>query len=152
MKSLSKYNFYRFIPAINIILSLSAGVLIIFVLLHLKRPYYPVSAQNWDKQIKITAEEQVLIPPEIPGFDEEIFKRKQLFNLALRKNKPQEKKEFTLLGISIGSKNIAMLKDTRENKDYYCREGDKIGAFNIKQILKDKVILESEGSILVISQ
>ncbi len=155
MKQLDKYNFFKLIPAINIVLSFSAVVLVFVILFNMKRQYYPDFAGSKtliSGQIGIIGTENAKIVPAIPAFNEDIFKRKKLFNFSKRKSKEPEKREFILLGASVGEKNIAMIKDTRENKDYYCREGDKIGGFIIKQIVKDKVILESEGNILIISQ
>lgn len=154
--AINKHNFFKVIPAINIALSCSAVVLIFIVLFSLRKPYYPDSMRGKAQIIEQTglpaATERAKDLTAIAGFSEEIFKRKQLFNFSKRKNKEAKDDEFLLLGVSIGEKNIAVIKDTRESKDYYCREGDKIGNYNIKRILKDKVILESENNILVISQ
>lgn len=151
-----KYNILKLIPAINIALSCSAFILLCIVLSSLRKPYYPDSKKA---NVQISEQtgarggaEPVKVLPAASGFNDEIFKRKQLFNFSKRRNKEAKGQEFLLLGVSIGEKNIAMIKDTRENKDYYCKEGDKIGNFNIKLISKNKVILESEGDILVISQ
>jgi len=57
--------------------------------------------------------------------------------------------EFELLGlVSVGDKTAAMIRDVHENKDYYCLGGEQIGAFKVKHILKDKVILQSESQTL----
>lgn len=153
---LKKCNFVKIIPAVNIALSCSAIVLIFIVLFNLRKPYYQVSTEGKAQisgQIGISSGvEPAKDFTAVFDFSDEIFKRKQLFNFAKHKGKETKDQEFILLGISIGEKNIAMIKDTRENKDYYCKEGDKIGNFSIKQIFKDKVILESEGNIMVISQ
>lgn len=153
---LSKYNFNRIIPAINITLSCSAVILVIIVLFSLRKPDYSAYSKGNARileqtEINVGAKpEKELI--ETADFSEEIFKRKQLFNFSKIKNKEARNQDFILLGLSIGDKNIAMIKDIKENKDYYCKEGDKIGIYNIKRILKDKVILESENNVLVISQ
>ncbi len=143
-------------PAVIIALSCSAVVLILIVLFNLRKPHYLSSAEGiaqFSEQTEISGRMELNKDFEtIPDFSEEIFKRKQLFNFSKLKSKNAKDQEFILLGISIGEKNIAVIKDSKENKDYYCKEGDKIGNYNIKQIVKDKVILEAEGNILVISQ
>lgn len=155
MRELNKNNFLKILPAINIALSCSAVVLVFVIFFNMKRQYYPdlAAARTLiSGQIGITGLENAKTFPPLPAFNDNIFKRKNLFNFSKRKSKEPEKREFILLGASVGEKNIAMIKDTRENKDYYCREGDKIGSFIVKQIVKDKVVLESEGNILLISQ
>lgn len=153
---LDKYDFIKIIPAINIALSYSAVVLIIIVLFNLKKPHnfvYTGVKTQISGQTEINGDAKTNKDfAAISDFSEEIFKRKQLFNFSKLKNKAAKGQDFILLGLSIGDKNIAMIKDTKENKDYYCKEGDKIGKYNIKRIFKDKVILESENNVLVISQ
>lgn len=153
---LNKYNYCKIIPAINIALSCSAVVLFVIVLFSLRKPNYSLSAVDKDQKSEqsgiISGTEPAKNFQVMPDYNEEIFKRKQLFNSSKLKGKETKGQEFILLGVSIGEKNIAMIKDARENKDYYCKEGDKIGSFNVKQIAKDKVILESQGNIMVISQ
>ena len=153
---LTRYNFAKIIPAVIIALSCSAVVLIFIVLFNLGKPHSLIlnkGKAELSEQAEISGE----VKPAkdfaaISDFNEEIFKRKQLFNFSKLKNKTAKDQEFILLGVSIGEKNIAMIKDTKDNKDYYCKEGDKIGNYNIRQIEKDKVTLESNGNIMVISQ
>lgn len=139
-------NLYALMPGLDMLLALFAVVLVIHLFFSVRKPYTP----------KMQPDELTVgglsLAREIPVFKEEIFKRKQLFNTLVKKQPGEEKSQFSLLGVSVGGKNLAMIKDNAENKDYYCSEGDKIGDFKVKQILKDKVILESEGNILVISQ
>jgi len=153
---LKEYNFAKIIQAIIITLSCSAVVLIFIVLFNLGKPRslsLTGGMARFSEQTEISGRIKPIKDLEaIPDFSEEIFKRKQLFNFSKLKSKNTKDQEFILLGLSTGEKNIAMIKDTKDNKDYYCKEGDKIGNYNVKQIVKDKVILESEGNIIVISQ
>ena len=54
-------------------------------------------------------------------------------------------KDLRLVGISWGSDPEVIIEDTKANKTYFLRAGDPINSFKIDTILKDKVILESEG-------
>jgi type II secretory pathway component PulC len=89
---------------------------------------------------------------EIPAFKEKIFKNKQLFYAPAQEKPGQKKAEFILLGISVGNRNLALIRDVVENKDYYCTIGDSIGAFRVKEILRDKVVLEADGNTMEITQ
>ena len=83
-----------------------------------------------------------------PLYQEDIFKKKQLFNLATAKKSEQEKKVFTLLGISVGKKNIAVIQDVKANKSYYCSEGDMVGDYQVLKIFDNKVIFIRNGEPL----
>ena len=142
------------IPKINLLLSLSVVVLGIYLSLNLSRPYSGVSlgSRGFKTQpLELMGKESSVILQATPGFSEEIFKRKQLFNQSGKKNPALKKRTLILLGVSVGDKNLAMIRNTEDNKDYYCTQGDKIGDFRVKQILKDKVILESESGTLEIN-
>ncbi|MDD5282345.1 MAG: hypothetical protein PHC37_06995 [Candidatus Omnitrophica bacterium] len=54
-------------------------------------------------------------------------------------------KDLKLVGISWGKDPEVIIEDTKENKTYFLKAGDTISKFKIDVILKDKVILESEG-------
>jgi len=54
-------------------------------------------------------------------------------------------KDLKLVGISWGKDPEVIIEDTKANKTYFLRAGDSISSFKINVILKDKVILESEG-------
>jgi type II secretory pathway component PulC len=71
-----------------------------------------------------------------------------LFSASGKKTVSQDTKSIVLVGVSMGEKKLAIIRNTKTNKDYYCTEGDIAGDYTIKQILKDKVILESEGNTL----
>ncbi len=90
----------------------------------------------------------------VPAFTEANFQGRQLFHpLTARKKQQKQEVIFELLGvISVGQKNAATIRSKKEGKDYYCREGDEIDSFQVKQILRDKVILESEDEILEITR
>jgi type II secretory pathway component PulC len=57
--------------------------------------------------------------------------------------------DLTLVGISWNQEQpLAMIEDKQEQKTYFLRQGESIGEFQIKQILKNKVILNFEGQDL----
>ena len=132
------------IKKLNILLTISAIILIVLLSLKMLKPnqIISLSAKNFKiKPLAFTNNESIILKGAA-SFDEKIFKR-QLFSQSGKKKIGKEKQEFLLLGVSVGQKKLAMIRDTRENKDYYCAEGDIIVGFKVKQILKDKVILES---------
>ena len=138
---------------LNILLTLSAIILIAFLSLKMLKPNQAISLNAKDIKIKAFAftNNESIISSGAAAFDEGIFKR-QIFGQSAKKKIGKEKQEFLLLGVSVGQKKLAMIRDTRENKDYYCAEGDIIVGFRVKQIFKDRVILESEGRTIEISQ
>ena len=81
-------------------------------------------------------------------FKEELFKNRRLFSASFAGKVQEKESVFILLGVSMGTKNLAMIRDQAENKNYYCALGDNIGSFKVKQILRDKVILESADTTL----
>jgi len=141
------------IKKLNILLTLSALILIVFLSLKMLKPNQTIPLNAKDFKIKpfaLTNNESIIFKGAA-AFDEEIFKRR-IFGQSAKKKTEKEKQEFLLLGVSVGQKKLAMIRDTRENKDYYCAEGDIIVGFKVKQILKDKVILESDSRTIEISQ
>ena len=141
------------IKKLNILLTLSAIILIGFLTLKVFKPSQAISLNAKDFKIKpfaLTNNESIIFKGAA-AFDEEVFKR-QIFGQSAKKKIGKEKQEFLLLGVSVGQKKLAMIRDTRENKDYYCAEGDIIVGFKVKQILKDKVILESDSRTIEINQ
>ena len=54
-------------------------------------------------------------------------------------------KDLRLVGISWGKDPQVIIEDAKDNKTYFLKTGDTINKFKINAILKDKVILESEG-------
>jgi type II secretory pathway component PulC len=141
-----------FVPKINILLSLGVIILAVYLALTLLKPYNPRTVSGGNIKLEMLALKSSAPAKEIPIFEEGIFKKKQLFSQSLQKKTEEKKIELMLLGVSVGDKNLAMIRDITANKDYYCVEGDRIGNFQVKQIFKDKVILESEGKTLEIRQ
>ena len=141
------------IKKLNILLTLSAIILIAFLSLKMLKPSQAISLNAKNFKIKPFAliNNESIISNSAAPFDEEIFKR-QIFGQSAKKKTGKEKQEFLLLGVSVGQKKLAMIRDTRENKDYYCAEGDIIVGFRVKQIFKDRVILESDSRTIEISQ
>ncbi len=151
MPVLSKEKLYTLIPKANVCLSVSAAVLVIYLILHLRMSYDIMFARNIQfksKPYELIESELFQLMGPAPRFEEQAFGGKELLN-ASAKEKGAQKKQFILLGTSIGSKSLAMIRDVQSNKEYYCKEGDKVGNFTVSRILKDKVILESEGGTML---
>ncbi len=154
MKILSKDVFFSILPKLNILLILCAALVALKLYTNVNKIY---DSSNIQSKRKITKPLELMLGKEIisepaPLFQGDIFKKKALFNLAIIKNIVPEKRVFILLGVSSGKKNIAVIKDVKSNIDYYCSEGDLIGDFKVKEILKDKVVLESTSGILEINR
>lgn len=144
-----------FIYRINVLLSLTAIALVAYLALVRMQPYAPVPLT--ERQLKLAAaglnnRESENILKGNYTFEEKIFKKRQLFAQSAEKKPAPKQAAFILLGVSLGKRNLAMIRDITDNVEYYCMEGDRVGAFKVKQILKDKVILESEGNTLEITQ
>ena len=154
MKPLNKEFFFKILPKINALLVLSVIALTIYLLLNILRPYQP-SFLNKGCLIKSPEDEINYISrrlENLPVFQEVIFNERPLFNTLVEKEPRQEATTLELLGlVSVGDKFAAMIRDTKDNKDYYCLGGEVIGEFMVKQILKDRVILESEKGRLELS-
>ena len=156
MKILNKELFFKILPKINALLFLSVIVLTIYLCLNILRPYQPsaLSRGRFIEQGELLSNEIAMRLENVPDFQERIFKERTLFSpLVVAERKPQqEETSLELLGlVSVGDKFAAMIRDTKEQKDYYCMGGEIIGEFTVKQILKDKVILESEKGRLELS-
>lgn len=154
MKILNKDVFFSLVPKLNILLILCAALLTVKLYSSINRTY---DSSNIQSKRKIAKPLELMmgketISEQAPLFQEDIFKKKELFNLATNKNLTPEKRSFVLLGVSSGKKNIAVIKDTKDNKDYYCSEGDLIGDFQVKEIFKDKVVLKSIDGLLEITR
>lgn len=154
MKQLSLYYVVDALPKANFILFFSAAILAVNLLMGLNRSHeqHFLGAVTVAPQIEFRAKELAKGIQQAPVFDDELFKRAHLFNYSGKKVKGPGVKAFVLLGVSLGDKRLAMIKDAQDNKEYYCKEGDSIGVFKVKQILKDKVILESGEKTLEINQ
>jgi type II secretory pathway component PulC len=132
---------------LNILLSLSVAVLVTYLFLNIKNAYCPKMQPVEQREIQLPA-----LIPEVPVYKQDLFKTKPLFNTYVKKAQLQEKQDFILLGVSLGDKSLAMIRDVLGNKNYYCTEGDKVGVFKVKRISKDQVILESDQDTLVLTQ
>ena len=153
MKILNKENFFQLVLKLNVLLIFSAVLLTVYLYSSINRTY---DSSNVRSKNKIARPLELLVKGAVSGavplFQEDVFKKKQLFNQAANKKPEQVKKVFTLLGVSMGKKNIAVIRDIKANKDYYCSVGDMIGDLQVKEILRDKVVVESASGTLEISR
>lgn len=143
MKITMRESLCRVIPRLNLVLCLSVLGLVFYLLSIWKHLYQP----------RMQKFETAVIEPsiklrEIPVFKEELFKNRRLFSTSFAGKVQEKESVFILLGVSMGTKNLAMIRNQAENKNYYCALGDNIGSFKVKQILRDKVILESADTTL----
>lgn len=63
---------------------------------------------------------------------------------------PAETEEFVLMGVSLGNKRLAMLRD-RQNRWFYCTQGQKLGDYTVKQIERRRVVLEKGSSTVEVT-
>ena len=150
-----KENIYELIPRINIVLSASALILAAFFVVTLTQPYNTAALRGKNikpRAIELPADGDSQASEGIPPFDESIFRKKPLFGLPTIESHKEVKKTFLLLGVSMGDKKIAIIRDTEGNKNYYCSEGDTIGNFRVTQIHKSMVLIESDEKTLEITQ
>lgn len=143
-------NFYDIIPKLNALLIASGFVLGGYLLFAMSRPYQVGSLA--DRPLDTTQFNPAQQLSGVPQFSIEAFKKSQLFRSSGKKAPSQEAKSFTLLGVSMGEKKIAILRDTKTNKDYYCTEGDIAGDYKVKEIAREKVVLEYQGELLEITR
>ena len=155
MKLLNKEYLFKFLPKINLLLTLSVITLVIYLGISLMRPYQPYAFDSLrvKDESELVSKELSQDFNKLPDFREGVFNRRALFYTSLEAKPKEEEAEFQLLGVvAVGDKISAMLRDIRARKDYYCVEGDEIGAYKVKQIFRHRVILESKGTILEISR
>lgn len=143
---------FALLPKLNVLLILSAAALVVMLVMTLSRPYELDFAGSRAIDVQESTAPFGGFGDDRFVLDEQLFSRKMLFGDAVRKKQEAPRKEFTLLGISMGRKLLAMLRDTRENKDYYCGIGDSIGDYVVMDIQKDKVVLQSPEGLLEITR
>ncbi len=153
MKALKKDIFINLVPKLNILLIVSASILTASLYSSINRTYDATNVQARKKPARpLELMVKSKVSEVVPLFQEDIFKSKPLFNQSGSKKTAPEKKTFTLLGISMGKKNIAVIRDIKANKDYYCSIGDPVGDYQVKEILRDKVVLTSANGDLEINR
>lgn len=146
---------YTVISYSNPLLAISAFFLSGYLALLLWRPYAPadITAKKHTYSADALLKGLFFVPGESSAFDESAFKGKTLFSKTGAAEAVSPKKNsFTLLGVSLGDKKIAIIRDTFENKNYYCRQGDAIGIFKVSHISKDRVLLESPSETIELRQ
>ncbi|MFA6217009.1 MAG: hypothetical protein WDL87_05085 [Candidatus Omnitrophota bacterium] len=157
MKFLSKNTIFVLLSKINLVLVCCMIALVFSIAFTSLRPYRPfVGLASRVSKLSgvLDAARNSFASREIPVFNENVFKQRQLFNsVAGQKQLAQENAVFEFLGfVNAGEKSAAMLLDTQNKKKYYCLVGDMIGAYRVKDISRDRVVLESEGKILEITR
>jgi len=139
---------------------LAAAAVILFIYLSADFTLRRLDIKQFIK--KVSAEKgrnfQQNVTPEVRPFLYylEMVQRRDIFSPVklMSAENPQEEtkkmlseliKELKLVGISWGVDPEVIIEDTKANKTYFLKSGDTISRFKIDTILKDKVILESEG-------
>lgn len=150
---ITKERVFTFIPKINLLLTISAIIFLTYLAFKIVQPYRIVTINPREIKIKPLGliNTESLASKGAMAFDEGLF-RKQLFSYAARKKVEPGKGGFILLGVSLGQKKLAMIRDARENKDYYCAEGDIILGLRVKEISKDRVVLEKDNESIELSR
>ena len=111
MKIAMRESVYRVIPRLNIVLCLSVLGLVFYLLSIWKHLYQP----------RMQKFETAVIEPSIklreaPVFKEGLFKNRRLFSTSFTGKAQEKKSALILLGVSIGTKNLAMIRNQAENK------------------------------------
>lgn len=154
MKRTPQETMFWFVPKANLALVASALFLAYELFVTVTATY--TSANITAKRQRIRplelTEKTAIARAAVPVFSEDIFKKSRLFNQSGPKRSFGGKRQFVLLGVSVGTKNIAVIKETVGNKSYYCSVGDSIEEFTVKEITKDRVVLESEGGTVEINR
>ena len=148
----NKDAFFALIPRINVALIACAVCLGAYLFYSLARPHEYGSLNKRWAQSRAGSSRSWQEAEARPVFAEGTFKAKYLFTTVKKKTGEQDRKDFQLLGISVGTKNLAMIRDVRNNKDYYCVVGDMVGIYRVKEIFRDKVLLESSEGTLEINR
>jgi type II secretory pathway component PulC len=145
-------NFYSVIPTVNIALVVSGLMLGGYLLYSMSKPYQvgslgsiELAEQPFESVVRKTLD-------SLPAFSKGIFKNSELFRSGGKKTAAKDTRSLVLLGVSMGKKKLAVIRDTKANKDYYCTENDIAGEYTIKEIFKDKVVLEYDGSTVEITR
>ncbi len=90
------------------------------------------------------------------SYYENLFKSRNLFKVLAKEKELLPKKEaelqidleeeisnFELLGVaSSGGKSQAIIKNKESGKIFYCRGGEKIDSFIVKEVLSDRIIFK----------
>jgi len=151
MRSFVKNGVHALVPGLNMLLIVTGAILTYYMCFTIFRTYGPVEVRR-AKPLELTEEQLSGRTGPLPAYQEELFKKKFLFNQPVTKRPQFEGRAFVLVGVSAGEKMLAVIKDTKANKSYYCSVGEMVGDFKVKQITKEKVVLESEDGLLEIGR
>lgn len=146
---------YAFSRCANIALLLSALLLTAYQVTILLRPHSlrEISSKIRQGKPDILFGEIPSLPKGLPGFDESLFREKVLFPREAPAVVVEDKKgTLILLGVSLGEKKIAIIRDSSQNKNYYCSPGGAVGDYRVKEIYKGRVVLESPRGALELTQ
>lgn len=143
---------YQLIPKLNAGLIASAALLAGYLVYSLVQPFdYSRQAGRTDRAARPRTE--LRIPAAAgPVFAEGTFKAKYLFSQPAKKANGPVARQYVLLGISVGTKDLAMIRDVKNKKDYYCGVGDMVADYRVLEIHKDRVVLESADGLLEIGR
>ncbi|MGE5308012.1 MAG: hypothetical protein ACM3OC_02910 [Deltaproteobacteria bacterium] len=88
---------------------------------------------------------------------EEFFVQKKLFEgQRAPSGKPaantQGGASLVLLGVSLGDKKVAVIRNESDKKDYYVSEGETMSGFQVRSIDKNKVVLDSGGKTVELAK
>lgn len=82
----------------------------------------------------------------------ELFRQKKLFDCqdSSGENRPERppQEALLLLGVSLGERRLAVIRDEAQRREYYVAEGDWAAGFQVETIEKDRVVLKAKGKTL----
>jgi len=151
------FNIFGNLKIVNRILAAGSGVLAIFLVTDMT-----MLKQNGDRIFAKTAgmealpfQKKPITPLKELSFYEEAVSRRDIFNppakgyaksaLDTAPKISELTKNLNLVGIYWGTYPEAMIEDTEAKKTYFLKRGDPISGLRIKNILKDRIILEYQG-------
>lgn len=149
--------FDRIIPVMTVCLACSAAVAAAALAHALFVPY----SRPYRGDVRCDAAEEIL-PSESGGGESRIpiaiFDQKRLFGSrgsvvsGPRREYREPGASFVLLGVSLGGRKLAVLREEAEKKDYYVSEGESVAGFDVCSIGKDRVVLRSGEKTLELTK
>lgn len=145
--SRTRIGLHEIFQKLNMVLAVSAVVLGLYFFISLLRPVYVIpSGLNQSGRGGLTLSKADPLQ-EVTNFSFALFRSKKLFPAHEGRITPDNRHQFTLIGVSFGEKALAVIRDTTSGKTYYCSTGDYIEDFLVVSITKEKVTVDRNGSL-----
>lgn len=144
----------KIINRILVVASAALAVFLITDVIMANRNHNNIFAETYGVE-SLQFQKKLITPLKALSFYEEAAAKRDLFSPPARGSEaqlPGAQPKFTeltknlvLVGIYWGTHPEAMIEDTAAKKTYFLKRGDPINGLRIKNILKDRVILEYQG-------